>query len=138
MVLDTSVVFKWLLNVDEPDSDVAKNILQDFLAGKIEIFVPDFLFIEVANILATKSSINEKNIEKSLNFLFSFNLNVYEITKEVLIEAALLAKKYKEPVYDILFLVIANKLNTILVTADSKFFAATKFPHVKLLSEWKK
>lgn len=135
MVLDTSVIFKWLLTDDELDIDLAKNILQDYVDKKVDIFVPDFLFIEIANILATKAYTTEKQIKESLDLLFSFNLNKYEIKQEDIIDAALLAKKYKEPVYDILFAVAAKNLKTTLVTADAKFVKATKFTHVKLLSE---
>ena len=134
MVLDTSIVFKWLLNGNEPNRDAALNIIQDFLHSKIDVAIPDFLYIEVANILATKSSVKERQLKESLDLLFSFDMNVYEITDSDVKEAAILAKEHKQTVYDMLFVVLAKRLKTTLLTADTKFFTATKFPFIKLLS----
>lgn len=105
------------------------------IASIEKVVIPFFLFIEVANTLATKSNSTKEDIETGLTFLFEANVEVYNITLGDLVDAGVLAKKYKTSVYDMLYAVVAKNKNCILVTADENFVKKTKFRHVKLLRE---
>lgn len=137
MILDSSVVFKWIRDSNEAQRENALEILRRNRENKISITVPDFLYIELANVLVTKMSLSPAELRLALDGLFSIDLAIYQATKGDLQEAAITAQKYKTSVYDMLYAVLAKKLNTILVTADEKFVKATKFPHVKLLTDIK-
>jgi predicted nucleic acid-binding protein len=52
---------------------------------------------------------------------------------EELVDAGVLAKKYKTSVYDMIYAVVAKNKKCALVTADENFVRKTKFKHVKLL-----
>ena len=119
MIVDASVVVKWLNN-NELDSDKAFLLYKKHIEKKKQISVPQLLFVEIANYLATSTHTSEANIRKSLNFLYESNLIIYPITQDSLIEAAMLAKKHKTSVYDMIYAVLAQKNKTTLITADNK------------------
>ena len=132
IVVDTSVALKWI-NEQERDRKSAKKIYINHIEGKEEIIVPSLFYIEAANALATKNISSEEDISKGMQFLVNSGLIEYSLTQEDIISAALLAKKYKTSVYDMLYAVIANENNTILITADEKFVKTVKLSYVKLL-----
>ena len=133
IVVDASIATKWIFK--EESFELAELILQNHLENKEKIIVPNLLFIEVSNVLATKSSTTLPQIEKDLRFLFKTNLEVRNMTPDEIILASKLAKKYKTSVYDMLYAVVANKHKTILYTSDANFIKKTKFKFVKHLKE---
>lgn len=135
LFIDTSVVFKWL-QTQESDHLIAKQIYQDIIAKKITIYAPELLRIEIANVLATKSAINEKLLEKTLLHYQSLPVKIITIDNASLNESALLAKKYHTSVYDMLYAVLAKKYKCPLITADRKFIAKTNFEHVVELGDY--
>src|SRR5258706_11718811 len=102
IVIDASVAIK-LLNQDEEYSNLAQSLYKRHVEGSEKIIVPQFLFIEVANYLATRSSSSEESIKTGLQLLFQSNLSIHYITPEETVEAALFAKKCKTSVYDMLY-----------------------------------
>jgi len=137
IVVDTSVAIKWL-NKEEKDSELAYLLYKKHIAGAeaVEVIVvPPLLFIEAANTLATKSNSAKEDIETGLTFLFEANFEVYNITLGDLVDAGVLARKYKTSVYDMLYAVIAKNKKCVLVTADENFARKTKFKHLKLLKD---
>lgn len=134
MIVDASVVVKWL-NKNELDSDNAFLLYKEHIEKTNEISVPQLLFIEIANYLATNTNTSRANIKKSLNFLYRSNLIICTVTEDLLIEAAILAKRYKTSVYDMIYAVLAKKNNTTLITADNKFANKVNFTNVQTLSK---
>ncbi len=134
-VVDTSVALKWLRRTDEKHIHQALLLLKGHLGDNKQITVPDLLFIEVANALATKTDTDNTQIKKDLKKLFEVGLKTHYTTKEELLKTSLLAKKHKTSVYDMLYAVIAKEHKTTLYTADKNFISKTKFKHVKHISE---
>lgn len=132
IVIDSSVALKWV-KIDEAERKEALLLYQNHIAGKEKIIVPNFLFIEAANALATKSHTNQKDIKEGLKFLFDANLDIAKEDDKTLLQAARLAKKHNTTVYDMLYAVIAKKNKAILITADENFVKKTGFKFVKLL-----
>lgn len=136
IVIDTSIAVKWIMK-DEEESDKALILYQNHLLKTETILVPRLFYIEIANSLITKSSSLLATIEKNIRFLYGIKLSVYDPDENDMLVTVQYANKSKTTVYDMLFAVVAKKHNTILVTADEKFVKKTKFPFVKLLSEYK-
>ena len=128
-VVDASVVIKALL--DEPRREEAKALLEEG-AGLV---VPDILFVEVANALATKAIVSEEGIREGLDFVYNMGFEVKETTREILEESAGMAKRKGTAVYDMLYAVLAKKLKTELVTADENFLKTTGFSWARVLGE---
>lgn len=133
IVLDASVVTKFI-NTQEKESDIAEKLFQAHIEETEKILVPTLLFFEVANALATKSDLREEYIKRGLNLLYNANFVIHEVNQKDMIEAALLAKKYKTSVYDMVYAVLAKKNKTTLITADHKFADKVNFPFVQTLS----
>lgn len=134
IVVDASIALKWFH--EEKDSDVARLILKNQQKGEKAIAAPDFMLIEIANAIVTKSAISSAGLARSLEKLENLDIRLYRVEKELVIRAAYQAKKYKTSVYDMLYAQFARELDTELVTADEQFVRKTKFAHVKLLSEY--
>ena len=135
MIIDSSVGSKWILK-GEPYEKEANLLLDLHLGGTDKITVPDLFFYEIANTFSTKTSFDKRMIEDSLSVINKAQLHVYHPQESEILQSALLAKEYKLSVYDMLYAVIAKKLDTLLITADARFVKKTKLPHVKLLSEY--
>ncbi|MBI2593122.1 type II toxin-antitoxin system VapC family toxin [Candidatus Daviesbacteria bacterium] len=135
IVIDASVANKLVLP-NEPDYALAKSILEKHILQTEEILVLDFLFYEVANTLATKSSISSIRMVNSLTKIYAANLKIYCPAEVEVKEAAKLAKQYKTSVYDMIYAVIAKNHKIILITADEKFMKQTGFKWVKLLKDF--
>lgn len=134
IVVDASVALKWFHK--EKDSDLAKHILKSQQIGEQAIAAPDLILVEIANAITTKSAISAVGLASSLRKLENLDLRLYRVEKELVFAAAREAKSYKTSVYDMLYAQFAKSLGTELITADEQFIRKTKFPHVKLLSEY--
>ena len=132
IVIDASIAVKWI-KTEEADSEKAKAIYNQHIYGKEKIIVPQWFFIEIGNYLVTQSKSSSNHIGKLMDFLFSLNLEIYQVREDDITEAVLLAKQFKTTVYDMLYAVVAKKNKTILITADDRFRRLTQFSHVKLL-----
>lgn len=135
MIIDASVGSKWILEGEEYQ-EISRQFFTRHIEGKEIIIVPDLFFYEVANTCTTKAGLPIRKIINSLKVLEKANLVIYHPDYDDILQSVKSAKKYRTTVYDMLYAQVAKKKNTILVTADEKFVAKTKFPFVKLLSEY--
>lgn len=134
IILDASVVNKLLLAKEE-NRDKAKKLLQSHKLGLEEIFVPDLLFFEVANTLATKTEVPHYRMQRSITRLYSFNFKTINLSEKRLKSGARFAKKYQVSVYDAIYAVLAKERKCDLITADHKFADKVNLTFIKKLSE---
>lgn len=134
IVIDASIANKLFLP-HEPDHLIASKIFRNHIIQTQEILIPEFLFYEVANTLATKSSVTPWKLTNALTRLYLTELHIYHPVEKDLKNAARMAKKYHTSVYDMIYAVVARKHKARLITADKKFANATKFKFVKLLQD---
>lgn len=132
IVIDASVAVKLLLT-HEKGHIQATVLLKNHISHKEEILVPELLFYEVANALATKSSISQRSLSLSLTKINKFRFSVYHSTPEEVKIASKLAKRDKTSVYDMLYAVVAKNHKVKLITADEQFIKQTGFKFVQLL-----
>jgi len=115
-VVDTSVAIKWI--VDEEGSDEA-----ELLQGA-DMVAPALLRIEAGNVLRTlagkKLLANERAIDL---YLFLQTAPVTIIDADDLLErrALDLALALEHPIYDCVYLALAERMDRRLVTADRRF-----------------
>jgi len=101
VVIDASVALKWVL--DEPGKDAADALLEE------ELIAPSLWLLEAANALWRRTQRGEINGEEAKERLSElYNAPVTTTTLE----------------YDCLYLAMAIRENTYVVTADSRFHAA--------------
>ena len=119
LVVDTSVVLKWY--VEEPESDRAEALIGG------ELVAPDLILVEVANALWKKVMKGEITSDHARGVLPQLSQAVVLHPAAELAEPALeAALELRHPVYDGLFLALANELDAVLVTADRRLINACR------------
>lgn len=137
IVIDASVVSKLFLPL-EKHRQKSKEILRRHLQKLDDIIVPDLLHYEVANALATKTSLPLAKILKDLSRFEIYNFSIEHLTIKDMQEASKLSRKYKVSVYDAAYAVLAREKKCDLITADEKFVEQVKLPFVKSLRNYSK
>jgi predicted nucleic acid-binding protein len=117
VVVDASVALKWVL--DEPESDAA-----DALSSE-ELIAPALWLVEAANALWRRSRRGEISDEEAMERLSELHNAPVTTTsiEDDLLAAAALASTLDHPVYDCVYLALARRENTCVITADKRFHA---------------
>ena len=118
VVIDASVALKWVL--DEPGKEAADALLDE------ELIAPSLWLLEAANALwrrTQRGEISGQEAKARLTELYNAPVATNSIEDD-LPAAADLANILGHPVYDCLYLAMAIRVNTYVVTADSRFHAA--------------
>jgi predicted nucleic acid-binding protein len=137
-VIDAGVIVKWF--IPEVDSAIAHQLLQRYLQGVDSPVAPDLLISECANVLwrrCRQGDITPEEATESLADLLTLNVPLVPATS--LVQSALqLALRHQRPVYDGLYLALAQERQCALITADERFFNALspQFPNLQLLRNW--
>jgi predicted nucleic acid-binding protein len=145
-VLDASVVVKWFL--DEVGSKAARALQSTHL----EMAAPQFLVLELANVLwkhVRKGALDVAAGSKILSTLEEAPIQWQE-DAPLFHDAFLLAADTGRTAYDCLYLALARRRGSPLITADRKFFEAISsgplaehilwiesVPDVSRLSRWR-
>ncbi len=120
-VVDASVVIK--LFADEPLSDVADALFARFARERdMHFWVPDFFFVECANILwkhVRQSKISEAKAERCLRRLVEMELHAVA-AEQIVVDALSLAMRYDISAYDASYVAVARLVDAPLVTADER------------------
>lgn len=122
LILDACILAKWVL--DETESNIALRLQDEMVLGQIEVWVPDHCFSETLNTLA------RKNTDLALEFFVHLHLTSIvqcRLTAEVVFRTIKLIKKYpKVTFYDAAYHALALEKNGLFVTADEKYYQATR------------
>ena len=136
LIVDASVAVKWF--VGEQDARIADEIA----SSGHRLYAPRILVTEVANALSRKAVIGLMSTADARNYWRSLpNYLDGLIAVDDMIEPALQnACALRHPIYDLIYLETARRLDAQLITADSRFtakLAGTDLAqHVTLLSDW--
>jgi predicted nucleic acid-binding protein len=115
-VVDASVVIKWFL--PEIHSDAARRLL----SGPHEFFSPDLLFPEVGNVIWKKVRRGELTAEQGERLAADISTVAPETvpTRGLVVDAYALAAATGLTVYDCMYLALAVRLETEMITADDR------------------
>ena len=119
VLLDSSVVIKWFRQ-SEMWRDAAILLRQEYLNGRLLIYVPDLLIFEIANVLRYKPDLNRLQVQEALLSLFDLQIAIVAISKEVITKAIDLAYSQDLTIYDAAFVAMSLNLNVPFITADEK------------------
>jgi len=139
LVIDSGVAVKWF--VDEPYSAEAMRIFDEYLAGRLFLLAPDFIYAEFGNIIWKKQTLQGFNPTDAAKVVADFRTQVtitLTSAADLLDDAYRLAVAYKRTVYDMLYLALSLRENCQFVTADDRLVTAigSHFPNVVRLADW--
>lgn len=143
VVVDASVAVKWFFTEEdgEPYTSEAHLFLAGIAFGKLRAIVPILFFSECANVLwkvcALRGYPQEAAVEALRDLL---SLDVEVLNDMEFVERALsIALQCNRPVYDCLYLAMANLKAVDLITADEKFYNSLKnsFSNIKWIGDYK-
>lgn len=118
-VVDASVVVKWF--VPEVHSDVAHRLL----GHSHTYFAPDLLFAETSNTVSKKVRRGELTAKEGEQLIAAIGRSAVDAipSRTLANDAYRLAVATDRTVYDCLYLALAVRLNTRMLTADTRFVA---------------
>jgi predicted nucleic acid-binding protein len=125
IVLDASVVLKWLFD-DETGSDRAARLKDAHAAGHEIVAVPDLLFYEIGNVLATKTRLPDATMAEAFSLLWDFGLERFDLGLEEYQDSLALSRKYKITLYDAAYVELSRRLKCTFVTADKRLYEKVK------------
>ncbi len=129
VVVDTSIVIKWVLN--EPDSAIALALLRQWSHTRMVIRAPALLIYEVANVLYQHIRKDDETLDsakQALANVFLVNLE-FDFSPDAILSARAieLAHQYALPAtYDPHYLALAERENCEYWTADARLWDAVK------------
>jgi len=138
IVVDASVVAQRL--VVETDTPKARQLLLDWLEGKVELLAPELMAVEIGNMLWKRVFRNLLPADKAFELYREFSeLQIPLSPCEPLMQAAFqLSVTRQHPVYDCLYVILASETECELLTADEKMYRTFKpvLDTIHLLRDW--
>ncbi len=122
IVVDTSVLIKWIKTKDEELVNEARRLLTEIERRPLEVHVPALLLYEVGNILLLKTDLESAGLNDAISNLETLPFAVAPPATPLLRRAARLGKEFNLTFYDASFLALAVELDCLFVTADRPFF----------------
>ena len=136
VVLDASVVLKWLLEDPgrEPDTEKASAVIESVVRGGLEILQPVHWLAEVAAVagrLTPQTAVRDVEMLAALEFPTTDEPNVMR-------RATSLAIETNHHLFDTLYHAVAlENEDALLVTADDRYYAkAERYGMIAELSDW--
>jgi len=125
IVLDASVVLKWIF-ADEDGGEHAARFKDAHVSGHEIIAVPDLLFYEIGNVLATKTRLSEQAVAEAFSLLWEFSLERFDLGLDEYQSSLSLCRRYKITLYDGAYVELSRRLKCTFVTADRKLYEKIK------------
>ena len=139
VVVDASLVVKWL--VEEDDSDKAHAALQSWVARDVTRIAPHLMPFEVANALHRRVLRGELNAGDGIRMMARLLASRLELHQppDLHVRALQLASQLKQSAaYDAHYLALAESVGCELWTADERFYrvASPSIANVRWLGEF--
>lgn len=137
VVLDSSVVLKWILPSDEPFRAESLRIRNDLEAGKIGVLTPDLLLYEIGNRLRLDRQLLDREKRRVIDILWMLPFFLMPLRRKLIRQTLSIAQRHQITYYDALFVSIAYSAKTTLYTADEKLLQkVSALPYVRHLKDY--
>lgn len=137
VVIDASVVLKWLLEdpVREPDTEKALTLIESVVSGKLEVLQPVHWLADVAAVaarLAPRTAVRDVEMLAALEFPTTDDPNVIRRATHLAIET-------NNHPFDTLYHAVAlEHEDAVLLTADDRYYGkARRYGAITALRGWR-
>lgn len=131
-VVDASVAVKWF-NMEEY-SESAERLKDKHVKAQVTLVSPTLMVFEVLNALRYNPELGASDVKEAFDDLLGIQIKLYPV-EEWMSQAVMLAYDYGLTVYDASYVALANHLNCLLYTADSKLLQKIKLGSVKHIDQ---
>lgn len=130
IVLDASVIIKWIKPQNEKSLDTANEYFVKQLQGQIRVCAPSLIEYELHN---TISRLTDKNPPVLLTFIKNLDITLIPLSDSLTSNGYDLVHQYSISFYDAVYIAVAKSLDCSMITADKKLVNKVKLSCVKLL-----
>lgn len=120
VVVDSSVIVKWLNQYNEELLLQAESVLTDASKDKIELFAPELAKYEVGNVLLVSKKLTSSDAKESLEFFYSLPITFVPETEELANQTYKIAQQGSITYYDASFVALAKREAAVLITDNPK------------------
>lgn len=120
LVIDTSVIIKWLSGDKEDHLEKADRILLDTQDGKVMMIAPELAKYEVGNVLIFSKKLSPQQAALALKQLFALPIKFIVESEELARETYDLAFEERVTYYDASFMSLAKQYDAVLITENPK------------------
>ena len=117
LVIDASVVLKWFSGDKELDRDLAIKVYEEMSRGEIRLIAPEFLLVEVSNVLARKKKLPKDDLKRVVDMLMESGIEFLGVPIDLVVDATY---KHEISVYDALYVALAETQGVGLLTEDAR------------------
>ena len=119
MVLDTSVVVKWIRQ-GEVLAEHALALRNDYLSGRLTVILPTLLAYELANVLRYKLDMTTSQVQDAMQSVLDLGMDWVPLSPAWMQRAIDIARTHDVTVYDAYFVAVAEALRADFTTADER------------------
>jgi len=119
VVVDTSVMVKWVNSADEKYLDKADKLRMEVKSGKVKLFAPELAKYELGNVLINKK-LDLPMVCESLSTIFASPVKFMVLDENMADKSMEIAMKAGITFYDAVFLGLAERLRAIVITDNIK------------------
>ena len=125
IIIDSSVIVKWLLSHNEQNLKQAHSLLTHIKKGQVECFTPELAKYEIGNAILNKKISNDI-AELAFSTFYRLPIRFISETNKAATYAYQLAEDHRITYYDAAFMALAKEQDAPLVTDNVKHQAKSK------------
>lgn len=136
VVIDSSVIVKWLNQQNEKHLSQAESLLNAVRAQELELLTPELAKYEIGNVLLITKKLSRAQAKETFEFFFSLPITFVPETKELAESAYKIGQELNITYYDAAFLSVAKQFEAVLVTDNIKHQGKAKDIKVTSLQDY--
>lgn len=120
LVIDSSVIIKWLSKDNENHLDFVDKILEDAQNDRVVLIAPELAKYEIGNVLLYSKKLTSKQGKIALTQFYNLPIKFVSESEELAKQTYDLAFSLEVTYYDASFISLAKQYNATLVTDNIK------------------